>query len=160
MGQELADEDEANRATTKKPNTAFDFDYSKFEGGEDDEEQIIEEYEEWDEEGDVEPVELAPGDLATFNKFFPSQEDSLLRNGWPGVNDRDEDERPGINLADLMLEKILEKEAFDAANEGGAHKSPGLADEDFEIPEKVVQVYTQYVFGSWLSQDGVLANAC
>lgn len=88
MGQELADEDQATNGGAVKANTAFDFE-SRLEGEdrEGEEEEVVEEYEEWDEEGDVETIELAPDDLETFNKFFPSSEDSLLRNGWPGMAD-------------------------------------------------------------------------
>jgi len=46
----------------------------------------------------------------------------------------------------LSLEKIA---AHEAAKQGrGAHNEPGPIDEDFEIPEKVVEVYTKYVLGS------------
>jgi essential nuclear protein 1 len=148
MGQELADEDQAGDEAIKT-NTAFDFE-SRLEGEEDEEEQTFEEFEEWDEEGEVETIELAPEDLETFNKFFPTQEDSLLRNGWPGAGGEEEaDEGPGTNLADLILEKIAAHEAAQAAN-GGARNEPGPIDEDFVIPEKVVEVYTKCV--SFLSR--------
>ncbi len=141
MGQELADEDaEQNRAAA--PNPAFDFE-SRFDN--EDEEQPQEEYEEWDEEGDVEEVELAPNDLATWNKFFPTQEDPLLRTGWGGEAE-EADEGPGTNLADLILEKIAAHEAAQAGNGGAPRNALGPIDEDFEIPEKVVEVYTKYAF--------------
>lgn len=146
MGQELADEDQATEGGAVKANTAFDFE-SRLEGeAEEDEEEIVEEYEEWDEEGDVETIELAPDDLETFNKFFPSQEDPLLRNGWPGMAKEAEEaeEDQGTNLADLILEKIAAHEAAEAANSGGMRNEPGPIDEDFVIPEKVVEVYTKY----------------
>jgi len=98
MGQELVDEDQTENSAIKA-STAFDFE-SRLEGDDDDEEdpeQTFEEFEEWDEEGEVETIELAPEDLETFNKFFPSQEDSLLRNGWPGAGgDEEAEEGPGI----------------------------------------------------------------
>ena len=148
MGQELADEDEIDSNGAAKINTAFDFD-SRDDGEEEDDEEeiIVEEYEDWDQEGDVEPVELAPADLAMFNKFFPNNEDPLLSKGWPGVGgDEEEEEGQGTNLADLILEKIAAHEAAQAGNGGAAQNAPGPIDEDFEIPGKVVEVYTKYVF--------------
>jgi essential nuclear protein 1 len=137
MGQELADEDEEqNKAAA--PNPAFDFE-SRFDT-EDDEQPDVE-YEEWDEEGEVEEVELAPDDLATWNKFFPTQEDPLLRTGWGGEAEPEEEQ--GTNLADLILEKIAAHEAAQAANGGATRNVPGPIDEEMEIPPKVVEVYTK-----------------
>ena len=143
MGQELADDD-AEENSVQPANKAFDFD-SRLE--DDDEEEVPgqEEYEEWGDE-EVEEIELAPDDLETFNKFFPTQEDPLLKQGWPGMADDEEDEGPGTNLADLILEKIAMHEASQGAN--GGISAPGPIDEDFEIPPKVVEVYTKYA--PWL----------
>ncbi|KAL2065499.1 hypothetical protein VTL71DRAFT_3169 [Oculimacula yallundae] len=141
MGQELADDDDAENSV-QPANKAFDFE-SRFE--DEDEEGVPdqeEEYEEWGDE-EVEEIELAPGDLETFNKFFPTQEDPLLRQGWPGMAEAEEDEGPGTNLADLILEKIAMHEASQGANGGGNSGGPGPIDEDFEIPAKVVEVYTK-----------------
>lgn len=136
IAQDLADEDgEENQ--TQKPNPAFEFE-SRFE---DDEENVYEDEEAWgEEEEEIEEIEIAPDDLATYNKFFPVEEDPLLRQGWGG--EAEEDEGTGTNLADLILEKIA---AHEAAQSRGAHNEPGPVDEDFEIPEKVVEVYTKYV---------------
>lgn len=141
MGQELAD-DEEEENSVKPTNTAFDFE-SRLED-EQDEEPTNEEYEEWGDE-EVEEIELAPGDLETFNKFFPTEEDPLLRQGWPGVADDVDEEGPGTNLADLILEKIAMHEATQGVNGGVNSGAPGPIDEDFEIPPKVVEVYTKYV---------------
>ena len=138
IGQELADEEDKPDQTTK-PNAAFDFE-SRFA---DEEEEPFEDTEEWgDEDEVVEEIELAPDDLETFKKFFPTQEDPLLRQGWGGDVD-DADEGPGTNLAELILEKIA---AHEAAQEGAnsAQETSGPLDEDFEIPPKVVEVYTKY----------------
>lgn len=138
MGQELADEDaEHNQAAA--PNPAFDFE-SRFDI-EDDEQPDVE-YEEWDEEGEVEEVELAPDDLATWNKFFPTQEDPLLRTGWGGEAEPEE-EGQGTNLANLILEKIALHEATQAANSGAPRSAPRPIDEEMEIPPKVVEVYAK-----------------
>lgn len=138
IAQDLADEDgEGNEA--QKPNSAFEFD-SRFP--EDDEDGVYDDDQAWgDEEEEVEEIEIAPDDLATYNKFFPQEEDDLLKHGWPGSgNANEEDEGPGTNLADLILEKIA---AHEAAQERGAPREPGPVDEDFEIPEKVVDVYSK-----------------
>jgi hypothetical protein len=124
MGQDLADEDEEQNKV-QKPNPAFDFD-SRIEI----EEEEYEEFEEWgNEEEDVEETELSPADRAMFRRFFPTEEDQL----------------PGTNLADLILEKIAAHEAAQAANGGRPQGVPGPIGEDLdEIPEKVAEVYTKY----------------
>ncbi|KAF4631686.1 hypothetical protein G7Y89_g6450 [Cudoniella acicularis] len=139
IGQELADEAaEEDRASI--PNTAFDFD-SRFEG--EDDEEPFEDAEAWgDDDEEVEEIELAPDDLATFSKFFPADEDPLLRQGWGGEADDAGDEQ-GTNLADLILEKIAAHEAAQKGQGGAARNAPGPIDEDFEIPPKVVEVYTK-----------------
>lgn len=151
LGQELTDEQETfDQAQKSKPIFTFD---SRSDG---EEEGIYEDEEAWggiDEEvEEVDVEELAPEDLATFNKFFPQQEeDPLLRRGWGGEDDGgvdDSEEGPGTNLADLILEKIAAHEATQAAQGGGGRDIPGPVDEDFEIPPKVVEVYTKYALSS------------
>lgn len=139
IGQELAAED-AEDNQVPQPSTAFDF-TSRFP---DDDEKLFEDAEEWgDEEVEVEETELAPDDLEMFKKFFPMQEDELLRTGWGGQADEAE-EGPGTNLADLILEKIAAHEAAQAGGPGrGPQSVPGPIDEDFVIPGKVVEVYTK-----------------
>jgi essential nuclear protein 1 len=139
IGQELADED-AEENQLQKPNTAFDFE-SRFDS--DPEEETFEDGEAWGDEEEVEEIELAPDDLEAFNKFFPTEEDPLLRTGWGGEAD-ETDEGPGTNLADLILEKIAAHEAAQAANGGNSNNAPVSVDEDFEIPAKVVEVYSKY----------------
>jgi essential nuclear protein 1 len=110
------------------------------------EEEEYEEFEEWgNEDEEVEEDELSPADLADFKKFFPTKEDQLLKTGWGGEADAAEEEGPSTNLADLILEKIAAHEAAQAANGGRPQGAPGPIDEEFEIPEKVVEVYTKYV---------------
>lgn len=144
LGQELADEEDAtDKAQKLKPVFTFE---SRSDG---EEEETYEDEEAWsgiDEEvEEVDVDELAPEDLATFNKFFPTQEDPLLRQGWGGEDDggaAGEDEGQGTNLAELILEKIA---AHEAAQGNGARDIPGPIDEEMEIPPKVVEVYTKYV---------------
>lgn len=134
IGQELADEAEGENRV-EKPDTAFDFE-SRFE---DDEEEPFEDAEAWgDEDEEVEEIELAPDDLATFSKFFPTEEDPLLRQGWGGEAE-DGEEGQGTNLADLIMEKIA---AHEAGQGEGPRNIPGPVD-DVEIPGKVVEVYTK-----------------
>lgn len=143
IGQELADEDEASEPAPK-PNAAFNFE-SRFP---DDIEEINTKFdndEAWgDDEEIVEEVELAPDDLAAFSKFFPTQEDPLLRTGWGGEAE-EEQEGEGTNLADLILEKIAAHEASQGGNGAQDTFGNGAVDDDFEMPAKVVEVYTKYV---------------
>jgi len=139
IGQELAEEDQEENQV-HKTNTAFDFE-SRFESEE--EEELYEDAEEWgDEDEVVEEVELAPDDLETFKKFFPVEEDPVLRNAW-GSSEAELDEGPGTNLADLILEKIAAHEAAQAGYGADVGGISGAPDDDFEIPPKVVEVYTK-----------------
>jgi essential nuclear protein 1 len=154
IGQELADEEEEGNQV-QKPNSAFDF-KSRFEDEE--EEEPFEDAEEWgDEDEVVEEIELAPDDLETFGKFFPTQEDPLLRYGWGGEAG-DPDEGPGTNLADLILEKIAAHEAAEAGNNGTTQGMSAPPDDDFEIPPKVMEVYTKY--GDTLSRSCQMLIGC
>jgi essential nuclear protein 1 len=161
IGQELADEEEeraqASRITTSTTNAAFNFE-SRFD---DDEPDLRgETYDDDGEEawGDadeevVEEVDLAPEDLDTFKKFFPAgDEDPLLRTGgiWGKEGEDQEDEGPGTNLADLILEKIAAHEAQQAAQgknvrfEGvGFGESAQREEDEFQMPPKVVEVYSK-----------------
>jgi essential nuclear protein 1 len=144
IAQELADDDESERSIQQgeKINAAFDLS-SRFETS-DGEEQYEDDGEVWGDEDDVvEEIELDPNDQETFNKFFPAEDDPLLKTGW-GVREADgqgEEEGQTTNLAALILEKI---DAFEAAQARAAGaEAPGQVDDDFEIPAKVVEVYTQ-----------------
>lgn len=140
IAQDLADED-GEENPVPKANPAFEFE-SRFPE-EDEEEVVYEDEEAWgDEEEEVEEIEIAPEDLATYNKFFPQEQedDDLLKKGWPGVAADEQEEAPSTNLADLILEKIA---LHEAGQDRGAENEPGPIDEDFEIPEKVVEVYTK-----------------
>jgi essential nuclear protein 1 len=141
IGQELADEDEAeNQDHVARPNPAFDFE-SRFE--DEDEQEPFEDQEAWgEEEEEVEFEELSPADQAMFAKFMPEAEDELLKTGWGGQAEAEEEGT--TNLADLILEKIAEKEAREATM-GNGGQEPGPVDDDFEIPPKVVEVYMKYV---------------
>lgn len=140
IGQELADEDEESLAV-RQSNPAFNFD-SRF----DDEEEGRVDYDDeevWGEEAEVvEEIDIAPDDLETFNKFFPSQEDPLLSKGWDAAG-QDPEEEQGTSLADLILEKIAAHEAAQAGGVSSAQGFSGAVDEAYELPPKVVEVYTK-----------------
>ena len=110
---------------------------------EDDETKFDEET--WgDEEEIVEEIEMSPEDLATWRKFNPTMEDDLLTTGgaW-GDGQPQEDGMGGMgdstNLADLILEKIAEAEA----RKEGQFMTGAIEEEAFELPPKVIEVYTK-----------------
>jgi essential nuclear protein 1 len=142
IAQELADDDESQRSIQQgeKINAAFDLS-SRLETS-DGEEQYEDDGDVWGDEDDVvEEIELDPNDQETFNKFFPTEDDPLLKTGW-GVREADgPGGRQTTNLAALILEKIDAFEAAQARASGAEELDP--ADDDFEIPAKVVEVYTQ-----------------
>jgi essential nuclear protein 1 len=142
IAQELADDEESqqNVQQGEKINAAFDL-TSRFESSEGDE-QYEDDGEVWgDEDEVVEEIELDPNDQETFNKFFPADDDPLLRTGWGGQEADGQGGGQTTNLAALILEKIDAFESAQARAAGG--EAPGPVDDDFEIPEKVVEVYTQ-----------------
>lgn len=152
IGQELAAEELEleNTQLPKVPSSAFDFE-SRFEGEDENELQPSEGFEDEEAWGDeeeevVEEVELAPDDLETFSKFFPTTEDPLLRQGWGGNADPEPDGegQGGTNLADLILEKIAAHEAMQNGGNGVQQTMGGVnpVDEDYVLPAKVVEVYT------------------
>lgn len=139
IGRQLAEDDEAEKPKPQKP-TADIFGYDSRFDDEDEANQVYgDEDEAWgDDDEIVEEIEVDPEDLETYKKFMPDDEDDLLKHGWdrkPSGED-DEEEQP-VNLADLILEKIAAHEA------GEARKAAGVPDEDYELPPKVVEVYTK-----------------
>ncbi|KAI0132737.1 Bystin-domain-containing protein [Xylariales sp. AK1849] len=141
MGREL---DEESAVAPQRPPTesnAFGFE-SRF-----DQEDVEEPFGEDDAWGDddevVEEVEIEVADLETFTKFLPTQEDPLLKHGWDmggGPTAGQESQTSGKNLADLILSKIAAHEA--GAGNDGAGEAEKI-DEDYELPDKVVDVYTK-----------------
>lgn len=150
MSRDLIDEGElergAQKATTSAP-SAFDFDPSRLEGGSDQEEEEFTNEEAWgDEEDVVEEIEVDAADLETFNRFITPtmNEDPLLAHGWDRTaGGGEEDEGPGVDLADLILAKIAEKEAM----QDGPQELDNPVDEEFELPPMLVEIFTKYVWG-------------
>lgn len=147
MSRDLIDEEETRSGadeTNASAPSAFDFDPSRLEGGEDREEEEFANEEAWgDEEDIVEEIEVDAADLETFNRFITPtmNDDPLLAHGWDRAGDGAEEQGPGTNLADLILAKIAEKEAM----QGGRQEDYNPVEEDFELSPKVVEVFTKYV---------------
>jgi essential nuclear protein 1 len=145
IGRELAEEDSAGTAVKKPTVDTFGFD-SRF--GEDDDTGLNDEAatydndEAWGDDDDVvEEIEVDPADLEMYKKFMPDDEDELLKHGWDRQPTGEEEEEEPVNLADLILEKIAMHEAAQSARDNNM----GPPDEDYELPPKVVEVYTKSV---------------
>jgi essential nuclear protein 1 len=143
IGRDLAEEDErenqVQRPSTANP--AFDFDTRL---GEDEVEETAAQYDDdeeaWgEEEEEVEEVEIDPEDLATFNKFIPTDDNPIV---WPGQDAQHaQPSGPGTDLAALILEKIAAHEAENPPErviQGG-----GDPEDAVELPAKVVEVYSK-----------------
>lgn len=140
IGRDLAEEEERENQARRPPtaNPAFDFDTRL---GEDDTEEVTADYDDdeaWGDEEDeeVEEVEIDPEDLATFNKFIPTDDNPIV---WPGQEAQPSG--PGTDLAALILEKIAEHETANLSQpniQGG-----GDAEDAVELPAKVVEVYSK-----------------
>ena len=148
MSRSLIDEDQqenAKKNAVAGP-SAFDFDPSRFGAEDDQDEEYGNAEDAWGDEDDiVEEIEVDAEDLETFNRFVAPtmKEDPLLTHGWDGKQGDEsvEEEGQGTNLADLILAKIAERES---AMQGGAvEEEIRPVDEDYELPPKVVEVYTK-----------------
>ena len=155
MSRSLIDEDLQEKASNNAVSgpSAFDFDPSRFGAGgesdlDDDAEQMGMDEDAWGDEDDVvEEIEVDADDLETFNKFVAPtmKEDPLLTHGWDGKLGEDGDtggDAQGTNLADLILAKIAQKES---ALQGGEVEDVNPVEEEYELPPKVVEVYSKYV---------------
>ncbi len=166
IAKDLAEEDAlgGNRiGAVGAPNAAFAFDsrvaVGVFDNEQDGNETSRDDEAEWMPDEDVEEEDLDPSDLLVYNKFL-SEDDTtatvapslatLSTNGRVvgKVHSHAEDEvhknNQTTNLADLILQRIAEKEALDQrkANLQNATNAdaPSLAS---EIPPKVVEVFTK-----------------
>ena len=171
IAQDLADEDAADRravAVAKRatsPHSAFGLD-SRFAG--DDQDQDAGQYgeeDEWvpDEEGDiVVEDDMDPEDLAVYKKFLNPGEDladvapsmANLTTGnrdvdasalSPSQDDDDDGDREGqtTNLTELILQRIAEKEALDAARASGQEPAFIPPPDAVEIPARVAETFTR-----------------
>ncbi|CRG88708.1 Essential nuclear protein 1 [Talaromyces islandicus] len=143
IGQDLADEEAAERRaalgqSSEPVNKAFDFS-SRFDEdaqGSDDEDKFGEE--QWADEDEVDDAEIDPNDLDMFNKFIPSgEQDPIFDPQEPEANE----DGSGVNLADLILEKIAAYEAKQAGDEQPLIKGGGVPEDAVQIPAKALEVY-------------------
>lgn len=167
IAQDLADEDAADqRAKAKAVGAspgAFGFDSRFGEGEEDDngaEAQNYDEHEDWLPEEDIQDEDVDPNDLAVYNKFlqdgeqfadFPPSIARLTTN--ETKDDGEGDGSPqqldvqggeSTNLADLILQRIAEKEALEASRGITTEEEPFEPPEGaVEIPVKVVETFTK-----------------
>lgn len=148
LGRELADEDDEDKSAAAPQKSAFDVD-SRFAPGDKDEGHgAYDDEDEWgeeeEEEIELDEAEIAPEDLAMFNKFLSADdEDPLLKHGWdmkPGA--AGEQSQGGTNLADLIMSKI---QAFESGQGDGDHMG-GMDDyPEEDLSPKVIEVYAKYV---------------
>lgn len=164
IAQDLADEDASERKAIAKAvttNSAFDFG-SRFADEDEDYEsgtKYEDEEEEWLPEEEVAEEDLDPEELAMFKKFLPEGDEfadfapsianlSTRDQQKPSRSaaEDDEDEGPPTNLTELILQKIAEKEARDAAAASGRPvpvMGGGAPEDAVEIPMKVVDTFTK-----------------
>ncbi|KEY74291.1 hypothetical protein S7711_00448 [Stachybotrys chartarum IBT 7711] len=137
IGRELAEEDAANISVQNPTVDTFGLD-SRFEDEAEGEPQTYDDEEAWGDEDDVvEEIEVDPQDLEMYKKFMPDDDDDLLKHGWDR-KPSGEEEQETVNLADLILEKIAAHEAAEARRDNA-----GPVDDDYELPPKVIDVYTK-----------------
>jgi essential nuclear protein 1 len=161
IAQDLADEDDEGRKAIAKavaPNPAFAYD-SRFGDDEDDLEgrnpAVYEDEEDWMPDEDVEADDIDPDDMAVYNKFLhkggeidfaPSIANlSTIDRRKDSMEEPDmvEEEGETTNLADLILQRIAEKEALTAAQSSGRPvvHGGGPAEDAVEIPANVAEVF-------------------
>lgn len=162
IAQDLADEDAAERSAGSKPqrtNNAFEFD-SRFTEHEDDNDQSsqrVDDEEDWQPEEEEEEIieDLDPEEMAVYKKFLPEGDEfqdftpSLANLSTTGTNKRDHQDPTETgetkNLADLILQRIAEKEARDEALAAGAGphlvRGGGNPEDAVEIPSNVVETF-------------------
>ena len=151
ISQDLAEEDAADqKATAAKtaPNPAFEFDsrYALDISGQSDEENeeahFVDEEEEWMPGEDVEVEDVDPSDMAAYSKFLPQDTSDPIFDTSPS-HPTTETNGGGTSLADLILQRIAEKEAAQAAQAAGQPiiTGGGAPEDAVEIPAKVVEVF-------------------
>jgi essential nuclear protein 1 len=167
IAQDLAEEDAAERGKGRNAaaqNPAFDFDSRIRVDVVCDEEDGQDAYGEsdegdWMQDEDVEEEDIDPGDLAIYNKFLPQGDQiagfapslaALSTNGRSKGQDVEETQdaqnnnEQTTNLADLILQRIAEKEALDQRR-SNLHQNPNenAPPSPSEVPPKVVEVFTK-----------------
>jgi essential nuclear protein 1 len=160
IAQDLADEDEKERKVVAKAistNPAFDFDSRQEEDDNKNGGAQFEDEEDWLPEDEEQTEDVDPGDLAVYSKFLPEGAEfadfapslaNLSTNG-RAMNDLSEHhgeiQGQTTNLADLILQRIAEKEALqDPSSITEKRFIGGGAPEDaIEIPLKVAETFSK-----------------
>ncbi|TDZ26914.1 Uncharacterized protein Cob_v000758 [Colletotrichum orbiculare MAFF 240422] len=146
LGRELAEEDApAKPEAAAKPGVdlfGIESRYGADVGGD---EQTYDDEETWgDDDEVVEEVEIDPEDLETYRKFLPDAEDDpaamLNQHGWGNKGPDEDMAGGGTNLTELILEKIAAHEAAEARKAAGVS---AVDEEDYQLPPKVIDVYTK-----------------
>jgi essential nuclear protein 1 len=164
IARELEDEDNEDRKAVAKavaPNPAFAFD-SRFADDEDNAQggdalaYDDEDEDEWMPEEDVDVEDVDPADMAVYHKFLSGEEQSAdfapsIANLSTIDKRNDAMEEPAIldeagettNLADLILQRIAEKEALTSAQTSGRPvvHGGGPPEDAVEIPANVAEVF-------------------
>ena len=161
IAQDLADEEDEDRRAIAKaaaPNAAFAFD-SRFGDEEDDTEdgkaKNYDDEDDWMPDDDVAAEDVDPDDMAIYRKFLPQgdqfvdfapsiaklstterADDDIQEPAWDG-------EGQTTNLADLILQRIAEKEALTAGQGSGQPfiQGGGRPEDAVEIPARVADVF-------------------
>ncbi|KAK5095762.1 snoRNA-binding rRNA-processing protein [Exophiala xenobiotica] len=160
IAQDLADEDAAERRVTTAPRPARDtFDFDTRFADEEEADSYVPSHEDEDnwipeeEEEEVLEEDMDPEEMAVYKKFLPEGDEleafgsslaKLSTNGaMPNAPPQTKSVEQGTNLADLILQRIAEKEALDEAEAAGIAPVRGGGDPEdaVEIPAKVVETF-------------------
>lgn len=156
IAQDLAEEDAEERRVTAKvvaPNSAFDITSRIAENEDEDETLYHDEEEDWLPEEEVVGEDVDPDDLAVYSKFLPEGNEmvdfvpSLAKLSTNGVQEgtdsgqTQKEEGESVNLADLILQRIAEKEALDASRAQRQAQGVDHLSDPAEIPPKVVETF-------------------
>lgn len=162
IAQDLAEEDARERKVVAKAistNSAFDFDSRQEDENTENGGAHFDNEDEWIPEDEEQVEDVDPEDMAIYSKFLPQGTEfadfapSLANLSTGGYRNEDLPEDDGAeggqtttNLADLILQRIAEKEAMqEAAGSGQAQQfmGGGAPEDAVEIPLKVVKTFTQ-----------------
>lgn len=160
IAQDLADEDAEERRAGSNPQPtrdAFEFDsrFTEHEDENDEQSRNVDNEEDWvpDEEEEIVEEDLDPEEMAVYKKFLPESDEfhdfapSLANLSTDGKRyeqlQQHAEGRETTNLADLILQRIAEKEARDDALAAGLPVVRGGGDPEdaVEIPANVVETF-------------------
>ena len=168
ISQELAKEEALEREKSAKaavPNTAFELESRFVDAVPDHEDQRDDDEDEWLPEEDVSENDVDPEDLAIYNRFLADGDEdvdfapSLARLSTAGDREKDapssapgpEDDGETTNLADIILQRIAEKEALDSSFSRRSQPLPPDHElEPGDIPPAAVEAYEKV--GQFLSR--------